>query len=92
MDFTGEVRPIATTPVSQRLPLTSQRSLTEPNNDVTIDMNLSGSDLNVEQLPSSPGGSSPSGSINNENREFIEFKKVIYLIFIVIFEFIFKRP
>jgi len=64
---TGEVRPIATTPVSQRLPLTTQRSLTEPNNDVAIDMNLSNSDLNVEQLPQSPGGSSLNGSNNNNN-------------------------
>lgn len=65
--FIGEVRPIATTPVSQRLPLTTQRSLTEPNNDVAIDMSLSNSDLNVEQLPQSPGGSSLNGSNNNNN-------------------------
>lgn len=67
----GEIRPVSTTPVTQRLPLTTQRSLTDQNNDVTIDMNLSSSDLNVEQLPSSPGGSSPneSNNNNNENRE-----------------------
>uniref|UniRef100_A0A2S2Q8U2 RING finger and transmembrane domain-containing protein 2 n=1 Tax=Sipha flava TaxID=143950 RepID=A0A2S2Q8U2_9HEMI len=64
---TGEVRPVSTTPVSQRLPLTTQRSLSNPNNDVAIDMNLSSSDLNVEQLPSSPGGSSPNESNNNNN-------------------------
>ncbi|XP_060858595.1 RING finger and transmembrane domain-containing protein 2-like [Metopolophium dirhodum] len=64
----GEVRPVATTPVSQRLPLTTQGSLTEPNNDVVIDMNLSSSDLHVEQQPQSPGGSSLNGS-NNDNNE-----------------------
>lgn len=70
----GEVRPVATTPVSQRLPLTTQRS-TESNQEVSIDMNLPGSDLNVEQLPSSPGGSSPNGSNNNnnENRKLLIF-------------------
>jgi len=68
--FVGEIRPIESTPVTQRLSLTTQRSLTETNNDVSIDMTLSNSDLNVEQLPSSPGGSSPNGSNNNnENRK-----------------------
>lgn len=64
-----------TTPVSQRLPLTTQRSLIEPSNDVTIDMNLPSSDLNVEQLPQSSGGSSPneSNNNNNENRKFCNF-------------------
>ncbi|XP_029348042.1 RING finger and transmembrane domain-containing protein 2-like [Acyrthosiphon pisum] len=57
-----------TTAVSQRLPLTTQGSLTEQNNDVAIDMNLSSSDLHVEQLPQSPGGSSLNGS-NNDNNE-----------------------
>lgn len=64
-----------TTPVSQRLPLTTQRSLIEPNNDVTIDMNLPSSDLNVEQLPQSSGRSSPneSNNNNNENRKSCNF-------------------
>lgn len=72
---TGEVRPAMTTPVSQRLPLITQRSLVEPNNDVTIDMNLPSSDLNVEQLPQSSGGSSSneSNNNNNENRKFCNF-------------------
>lgn len=54
--------------------MTTQRSLTEPNNDVAIDMNLLSSDLNVEQLPQSPGGSSLNGSNNNnnENRKLFE--------------------
>jgi len=70
--FTGEIRPIATTPVSQRLPLTTQRSLTEPNNDVAIDMSMPSSDLNADQLPPNSAVSSPneSNNNNNENRKF----------------------
>jgi len=67
----GEVRPFTTTPVSQRLTLTAQGSLTELNNDVAIDINLSSPDLHVEQLPQSPGGSSLNvfNNDNNENRK-----------------------
>ncbi|CAI6374630.1 unnamed protein product [Macrosiphum euphorbiae] len=64
----GEVRLVATTPVTQRLPLTTQGSLTEPNNDVAAVVNLSASDLHVEQLPQNPGGSSLNES-NNDNNE-----------------------
>jgi len=71
LNFIGEVRPVATTPVSQRLPLTTQGSLTEPNNEVIIDMNLLSSDLHVEQQPQSPGGSSLDGS-DNDNRKLFE--------------------
>lgn len=55
--------------------MTTQRSLIEPNNDVTIDMNLQNSDLNVEQLPQSSGGSTPneSNNNNNENRKSCNF-------------------
>lgn len=83
MIFLGEVRPAETTPVSQRLPLTTQRSLTEPNNDVTIDMHLSNSDLNVEQLPQSPGGSSLNGSNNNNNENRKLFKLNSIYIFLI---------
>jgi len=64
--------------------LTTQRSLTEPNNDVAIDMNLSSSDLNVEQLPQSPGGSSLNGSNNNNN----ENRKLPNLLNISIFNIV----
>lgn len=54
--------------------MATERSPTEPTNDVTIDMNMLSSDLNTEQLPPSPGGSSPNESNNNnENREYFKF-------------------
>ncbi|CAI6374649.1 unnamed protein product [Macrosiphum euphorbiae] len=68
----GEIRPVATTLVSQRLPFTTQGSLTVINNDVAIDMNLSSPDLHEEQLPQSPGGSSLNGSNNNNNENLSE--------------------
>jgi len=69
--------------------LTTQRSLTEPNNDVAIDMNLSSSDLNVEQLPQSPGESSLNGSNNNnnENRKLFEFCVNSYYTLVMLLKF-----
>jgi len=47
-------------------------------------MNLSNSDLNVEQLPPSPGGSSPNGSNNNnENRKLFIYVKVEFITTVV---------
>ncbi|VVC35349.1 Zinc finger, RING-type,Zinc finger, RING/FYVE/PHD-type,Zinc finger, RING-type, conserved site [Cinara cedri] len=64
---TGEVRPVATTPITLYVP--TQRLSTEPNNDISIDMSLSSPDLNVEPLPQSSGGSSPNESNNNNENQ-----------------------